>query len=233
MRVLLIDDNPDDRVLVRREIERHFPDLQIEEIRAALDLRRALDTPPVELVITDFELRWSDGLEVLERVKERYPDCPVVMFTATGTQEIAVAAMKAGLDDYVIKSPKHYVRLPAAIDGALRRSTARARARHRQRRFDEVLSAIGVGVLRTTAEGEVRDANAAMLTLLGASSVEQLRSVDTTPLVHAVHPGERAQTVHVPRIDGAGIELRVSGGPVEDADGTSVVEVVVRPATER
>jgi DNA-binding NarL/FixJ family response regulator len=231
MRVLLVDDNPDDRVLVRRELDRHFPDFDIEEIRAALDLRRALETAPVDLVITDFELRWSNGLEILERVKGRYPDCPVVMFTATGTQEIAVAAMKAGLDDYVIKSPKHYVRLPAAVDGALRHATARARARQRRRRFDEILSAIGVGVLRATPEGEVKDANDAMLAFLGASSPEQLRSLDATALVHAVRRHEHAQTVRLPRVDGGGIDLRVSGGLIEDADGASVVEAVVRPVT--
>jgi DNA-binding response OmpR family regulator len=229
MRVLLVDDNPDDRVLVRRELERHFPDFDIEEIRAALDLRRALETAPLDLVITDFELRWSNGLEILERVKERHPDCPVVMFTATGTQEIAVAAMKAGLDDYVIKSPKHYVRLSAAIDGALRRATARTRARQRRHRFDEMLSAIGVGVLRTTLEGEVKEANDAMLALLGASSPEDVRSLDATALVDAVRRDQRAQTVRLRRVDGGSVDLRVSGGLIEDADGTPVVEAVFRP----
>src|SRR5438132_8823627 len=163
MLMLLIDDNPDDRALVRRELNRHFPDLEIEEIRAELDLRRALDAGPVDLVVTDFELRWSNGIEVLQRIKHRFPDCPVVMFTSTGTQEIAVAAMKAGLDDYVIKSAAHYVRLPAAVDGAVRRSAARSRARQRQRRFDDMLSAIAVGVFRADSAGTIREANGTTL----------------------------------------------------------------------
>src|ERR671922_514127 len=146
MRVLLIDDNPDDRTLIRRELTRNFPDLEIEDIRAELDLRRALQAGGVDLVVTDFELRWSNGIEVLQRIKGQFPECPVVMFTGTGTQEIAVAAMKAGLDDYVIKAAAHFVRLPVAIEGAFRRSAARGRARQRQRRFDDMLSAIGVGV---------------------------------------------------------------------------------------
>ena len=57
----------------------HFPELEIEEIRAELDLRRALDAGPVEIVVTDFELRWSNGIEVLQRIKHRFPDCPVVI----------------------------------------------------------------------------------------------------------------------------------------------------------
>ena len=229
MRVLLIDDEPDDRLLSRVELSRHFPHFHIEDIRAEIDLRRALDAGPVDLVITDFQLRWTDGIDVLQRVKDRCPDCAVVMFTGTGTQEVAVAAMKAGLDEYVIKTAAHYVRLPVAVEGALQRATARSRARHSQRRFDEILSAIGVGIFRVGGDGDVHDANGAMLRFLRASSVDDLRSVDLVPLVHAARS---AQTVTVPQVGGGEIDLTVSGGPIEDADGTWLSEGVARPATE-
>jgi len=228
MRVLLIDDNPDDRVLIRRELTRHFPDFEIEDIRAELDFRRAVEAGPVDLVITDFELRWSTGIEVLERIKNRFPECPVVMFTSTGTQEIAVAAMKAGLDDYVIKSAAHYVRLPAAVDGALRRSAARSRARQRQRRFDDMLSAIAVGVVRADSAGTIREANGTTLALLGATSLNDLRSLDLAALLEAARDPRRSSIVTVARIGGGNVELQVSGGVVEDTDGTSVIEGVVR-----
>src|SRR2546422_8863601 len=170
MRVLLIDDNPDDRVLIRRQLTRHFPDLEVEDIRAELDLRRALQAGAVDLVITDFELRWANGIEVLQRIKSRFPECPVVMFTGTGTQEIAVAAMKAGLDDYLIKAAAHYVRLPVAVEGAFGRSAARARARQRQRRFDDMLGTLGGGGFRAAAARRARQARGAMLSALRAPS---------------------------------------------------------------
>src|SRR2546422_10270685 len=233
MRVLLIDDNPDDRVLIRRQLTRHFPDLEVEDIRAELDLRRALQAGAVDLVITDFELRWSNGIEVLERIKARFPECPVVMFTGTGTQEIAVAAMKAGLDDYVIKAAAHYVRLPVAVEGAFRRSAARVRARQRQRRFDDMLGTLGVGVFRADAEGRMREANGAMLSALGAASLDDLAALDLSTLVDAARNAKPASTVLAPRVGGGRIELRVSGGVVEEADGTSLVEGVARPTLER
>src|SRR2546421_929943 len=233
MLMLRIDDNPDARAFVRRESTRHFPELEIEEIRAELDLRRALDAGPVEIVVTDFELRWSNGIEVLQRIKHRFPDCPVVMFTATGTQEIAVAAMKAGLDDYVIKAAAHYVRLPAAVEGALRRSAARSRAHQRQRRFDSMLAAIGVGVFRAASDGSIREANATMLSLVGASSLDELRSLDLTAVLQAACDVDRSHTVTAPRIGGGEVALQVSGGVVEDTDGTSIIEGVVRTVTER
>jgi DNA-binding response OmpR family regulator len=231
MRVLLIDDNPDDRVLIRRELTRHFPDFDVEEIRAELDLRQAL-AAPVDLVITDFELRWTNGIEVLQRVKQRFPECPVVMFTSTGTQEIAVAAMKAGLDDYVIKSAAHYVRLPAAVEAALARAAARARARRRQRRFDDMLSALGVGVFRADADGRLREANDALLTFLGGASLDDARALDLAPLLEAAQAAGAAGTVRVTRVGGGEIELRVSGGMIEEADGAWAIEGVARRVRE-
>jgi DNA-binding response OmpR family regulator len=227
MRVLLVDDNPDDRVLIRRELTRHFPEFDVHDVRAELDLRQALEEP-VDLVITDFELRWSNGIEVLERVKLRFPECPVVMFTSTGTQEIAVAAMKAGLDDYVIKAAAHFVRLPAAVEAVLGRAAARARARRRQRGFDVMLSALDVGVFRAGADGRLVDANAAMLAFLGAASLADAQALDLGPLVQAAEAAGPARSVRVRTRAHRDLELWVTGGTVEDGGGTWAVEGVAR-----
>jgi signal transduction histidine kinase/DNA-binding response OmpR family regulator len=80
-------------------------------------------------VITDYRLRWSDGLKILWEVKSLYPHYPIIMFTDSGTQEVAVEAMKLGLDDYLVKAPKHFVRLPVAIRSALNRKRAEQRAK--------------------------------------------------------------------------------------------------------
>src|SRR3954471_9692706 len=103
LRVLLADDNPDDRLLALRALQREIPDLKATEITNEETLDRALQDGGFDLVITDYQLRWSDGLQVLRKVKKLWPNVPVVMFTGTGSEEIAVEAMKAGLDDYVIK----------------------------------------------------------------------------------------------------------------------------------
>ncbi|MGZ5202967.1 MAG: response regulator, partial [Telluria sp.] len=95
LRLLILDDNPDDRMLARREIERHFADCAITEVGERTGLERAKDSGfPYDVVITDFQMRWTTGLDVLKLVKAHDPELPVIMFTATGTQEIAVEAMK-------------------------------------------------------------------------------------------------------------------------------------------
>ncbi|GFO59986.1 hypothetical protein GMST_23110 [Geomonas silvestris] len=125
LNLLLVDDNPDDRTLVIHELQKEFAGLAVEQIYQADALERALLARRFDLVITDYRLNWSDGLEVLRRVRAILPDCPVIMFTGTGNEEIAVEAMKCGLDDYVVKHPKHFKRLPAAVSAALEKKRQR------------------------------------------------------------------------------------------------------------
>ena len=106
LRVLVVDDNPDDRALVTRELRKDFPEIQTFEVHSQAQLEAAIAQPGLDLIITDFHLRWSTGIEVLKRVRARDMDMPVIMFTGTGTEEVAVEAMRLGLADYVTKSPK-------------------------------------------------------------------------------------------------------------------------------
>jgi signal transduction histidine kinase/DNA-binding NarL/FixJ family response regulator len=119
VRLLLVDDSPDDRLQIIHILRREFPNLQVEQVNDADSLHQALMMDGFDIAITDYRLRWTDGITVLEKIKCRYPDCPVIMLTASGTEEVAVTALKAGLDDYLLKSPKHYSRLPNAVRSAI------------------------------------------------------------------------------------------------------------------
>lgn len=125
LRILLIDDNQDDRSLTLRELRRRFFDLEVREVLDAQGFEEALDNWEFDLVVTDYQLGWSTGTDLLHAVKSRFPDCPVVMFTNTGNEEIAVEAMKSGLDDYIVKAPNRYIRVPIAVSIALERAESR------------------------------------------------------------------------------------------------------------
>ena len=166
LRVLVLDDNPHDRQLTLRELRKEFPGVEAVEPLDDGEFRQALANALFEIVVTDFNLKWSNGVDIVRAVKAARPHCPVIMFTATGTQEIAVEAMKAGLDDYVIKSPKHYVRLAVAVRSCLDRAEIRLRALRSETRLHTLLERLNVGVLRTTEGGDVVDANRACKVLL-------------------------------------------------------------------
>src|SRR5215831_5985537 len=133
--ILLIDDNPDDRALVARELRRAFPGFQPLHITDGATFERLLKAGDFDLVITDYQLFWTDGLTVLRQVKSLWPDCPIIMFTGTGSEEIAVEAMKAGLSDYVLKSPAHYARLAGAVQRAVQMAEQQKELRAAETRF--------------------------------------------------------------------------------------------------
>ena len=136
LRLLIIEDNPDDRALIERELRRKYADLQVTQIQSATDLTRALEEDEAyDLVLTDNHIGWTDGLAVLRAVKDRHPDCPVIMVTGTGSEEIAVEAMKAGLDDYILKTAHNFGRLPVAVRTALERAHERRALRESEDRF--------------------------------------------------------------------------------------------------
>lgn len=237
LHILLLDDNPDDRALSRRELERHFPDNEIREIGDRAGFEREMESGlQVDIIITDFQMRWTTGLDVLRRVKENDPQMPVIMFTATGTQEIAVEAMKLGLDDYVIKSPRHYARLPVAVRTCLDRSEIRARAIRSETRLASLLENIQLGVFRMSLEGQLEECNRALRNMLGAEQGDLAalrhplldRVIESLPVLQAAFDTTELQA-KIGEFDGRGkfyvvklVRVKVNGhdaidGIVEDA----------------
>lgn len=174
LRVLILDDNPADRALVIRELRREFPNLETQEILNERQFLAAIapPTPSFELVLTDYQLRWSNGLEVLRQIKQRYPNCPVIFFTGTGSEEIAVEAMKAGLDDYVLKAASRSIRLPVSVQTVFDRAAMRQRAASLEIRLQRLLERLDIGVFRTSATGDLLECNPAFQQILGVASFE-------------------------------------------------------------
>lgn len=125
-RILLIDDDPDSRALVRLVLRQELPHLVLEEIADAVSFAEAFGRADFELVILDPRLPWADGLAVLHALKGRWPDLPVILLTDRGGQELGVRAAKLGADDFLIKDPGGFVNLPLAVLGTLEQARARA-----------------------------------------------------------------------------------------------------------
>jgi two-component sensor histidine kinase len=139
MRVLIIDDNPDDRQLVRREVEALFTGAEVVELAGKAEFEAALAARVPDLVVTDLDLKWGSGREIFALARDAYPTCPVVMFTNSGDETIAVDLMKAGLDDYVVKSPRQLPRLRASLRIAVEGARNRAALTDRERRLSLAL----------------------------------------------------------------------------------------------
>jgi two-component system NtrC family response regulator len=114
--ILVVDDD---------ESLRRITQLQLEEAgysaTTAADgdeaLRRMEEDPPA-LLITDLKMPGISGMDLLKQVREQYPHTAVVMVTAFGTVQTAVAAMKAGAYDYITK-PIDYEELMLVVNRAV------------------------------------------------------------------------------------------------------------------
>jgi PAS domain S-box-containing protein len=191
LRILLIDDNPDDRALATRELKRNFTNLDLVQAADPEGFAQALQDGGFNLVITDYQLRWTDGLTVLRTIKGLWPDCPVVMFTATGSEEVAVEAMKAGLNDYVLKSPKHFTRLTAAVRLALEQAEQRRALKEAETRYRSLFDGVPIGLYRSSPSGQLLDANPALVQMLGYPDRDSLLTVNLAHLYAS--PDERQQ----------------------------------------
>ena len=115
IRIIYIDDSPFDRELVRDALEREQSGFQLTLATTQHELKNYLTNSEFDLVLSDFNIAGFEGLEVIELVNEFQPNLPVVIVTGTGSEEIAVDALKMGAADYVIKTPDHIRRLHHTI----------------------------------------------------------------------------------------------------------------------
>jgi DNA-binding response OmpR family regulator len=82
-------------------------------------LKLALENPP-DLILLDIMLPGFNGYDICRKVKEKYPDLPIIMLTARGTEVDKIAGLDLGADDYVTK-PFSTPELLARIRAVLRR----------------------------------------------------------------------------------------------------------------
>jgi PAS domain S-box-containing protein len=121
LRLLIIDDNADDRNRLMRSLWQGFPGAVLREITTKQEFDAALALPLFDVVVAEYWLTWTDGLKVLKKIRRHFPQMPVIWVSSTPLDELIVAGVKAGLNDFVSK--KHLQRLPKIV----RASIAQAR----------------------------------------------------------------------------------------------------------
>ncbi len=121
VRVLYVDDSVFDRELVRDSLEKEHGGFLVTEASSREEFEARLAEADYDVVLSDFETRGFVGQDVIEIVRETYPNLPVVIVASTGSEQEAVQAMKRGAADYVIKTSEQIQRLPGILLSALER----------------------------------------------------------------------------------------------------------------
>ncbi len=99
--ILIVDDEKNYTLILSTVLEEEgFEPLTANSAQDALHI---LENSDIDLVLTDMKMPGMDGMELLESVKEKDPELPVIMMTAYGTVEKAVEAMQKGAYNYILK----------------------------------------------------------------------------------------------------------------------------------
>ncbi|MCP3962039.1 MAG: EAL domain-containing protein [bacterium] len=133
LRLLLVEDDTVDRMAFERFVKRRGLDYDVTVARSADEARELLDRESFDIVLTDYHLGDGTGVEVLELE----PGIPVIVITGAGDEETAVAAMRAGAYDYLIKdAERRYLKMmTVTIDNALRRHASEVELKVSQERY--------------------------------------------------------------------------------------------------
>ena len=105
MRVLLIEDNPGDARLMQMYItESSLGGFKVEVVDRLSKAKFALDKARPEVVLLDLSLPDSRGLETFERARKLCPQVPIIVLTGLDDETVALQAVQAGAQDYLVKS---------------------------------------------------------------------------------------------------------------------------------
>src|SRR3989441_7047818 len=122
LHILLVGDEADHADAMRRALVRMEAGVRVT---TAARLERALEAlrdPAIRCVVTDVRLPDADGVRVLQALRSARRDLPVIVVTASGSEALAVAAMKLGAADYVSRHARYIEELPVLVREALGRS---------------------------------------------------------------------------------------------------------------
>ncbi len=128
LRILIVEDSEDDLLLLLRELRRggYAPDYV--RVETAAQMQAALDRQQWDVIVADYTLPQFSAPEALQLVQLQHQVLPFIIVSGTIGEETAVAAMRAGAHDYLLKD--NLTRLVPAIEREL------GEARERQRRFE-------------------------------------------------------------------------------------------------
>jgi len=138
LRVLFIEDSDSDVGLIVRHLANAGYDVDVSRVQTAEALRAALAKPEYDAIIADYHLPQFDAPAALAMVRESGHDIPFLVVSGAIGEERAVAMMKAGAHDYVMKS--NLARLAPAAEREMRDAQARRelrRAESERQRIEE------------------------------------------------------------------------------------------------
>jgi DNA-binding NtrC family response regulator len=133
LRVLNVEDSEDDTILLLRELRRGGYDPTYERVDTPETMTAALAEQTWDVVICDYNMPHFSASAALTLLKKNGLDLPFIILSGSIGEETAVAAMKAGAHDYIMKGN------PARLIPAIERELSEAEVRRERKRAQEMV----------------------------------------------------------------------------------------------
>jgi PAS domain S-box-containing protein len=231
-RVLHVDDDPEFAALAEEFLERRDDRFVVETAGRPSDALDRLAESRFDCVVSDYEMPERDGIELLEAVREEYPDLPFILYTGRGSEEIASEAISADVTDYLQKESgtSQFAVLANRILNAVEQYRTERALERARRRYRAVLEDPNIlaGVL--DADGALLEVNRTAMEYVDAT-VEEVRGepIWETPWWNdetRPHIRERVERA----ADGNYVDYEAE--LTTAADDTYHVEGTIRPVTD-
>jgi len=187
LRALVVEDSEDDMLLLVSELRRGGYDVSHQRVELGETMQAALTGQVWDVVLADCRMPHFSAPEALQVLKESGLDLPFIIVSGTIGEETAVACMKAGAHDYLLKG--NLTRLCAAVEREVREAKirlARRQAEERLRLQGSALEAAANGIVITDRDGCIIWANPAFSRLTGYS-LEESSGQTTRVLKSGMH----------------------------------------------
>src|SRR5215469_2015673 len=232
MDLMLVEDNPTDRMVIQARMRHGFLNAQILAADNEDRFTEHLGRSGCDVVVTDYWLGWSDGLSVLQRVHERWPRTRVIMLTGNAGEEVVASAFKYGLYYYLVK-PDGFDDLVPVIGAAIR-------SKRREDSYDlmaAIFNTIPEAVHCVDAAGNIAAMNAAASQMYGYTDLDIVgrtneillpaaRRDEVRKLLARAFSGETVPHFQTMQLHSEGIEIPVTMTILPLSRGDSAIACV-------
>lgn len=150
LRVLMVEDSEADALLLTRALDRGGYAVSTDRVDTEEAMRRALQSKPWDIILCDHAMPRFSAPEALELLKQHEMDLPFIIVSGYIEEETAVAAMKSGAHDYIMKD--RLARLVPAVERELREAEVRRARRASEEELRRAHEELELRVEQRTAE---------------------------------------------------------------------------------
>jgi PAS domain S-box-containing protein len=173
IRILHIDDEATPLKYTKAFLERADESFHVESVASPEDALERLKSETFDCVISDFMMSPMDGIEVARRIRES-SDIPIILYTGRGSEEVAEAAFRIGIDDYIRKemNPSHYQVLTRRIIVAVDKHRAERALQRQLKEMQIILDSAPIIIFYKDRENRLVKVNQALVASSGLSMEE-------------------------------------------------------------